>query len=119
MRFNSNLFRNRAIVNVDDESFGITFTHWTRKRRSWSLRWQDVVGIEAAMVEVPFDGDQVRFLFQGADEHWYFISDDMENWSALEGAVRKRYPDFNWSNVDTAKRFENKNKRFPCWKRPG
>jgi hypothetical protein len=118
MRFNTNLFRDRAIVNVDDESFGITFTHWTRKRQSWSLRWLDVVVIEVTMVEVPFNGDQLRLLFQGANGHWYFISDDMENWGALAEVVRKRFLDFNWSNVDVACHLKNRNKRFPCWKQP-
>ncbi len=117
MRFDTNLLKNRAIVNISDECFGVTFTHWARKRRSWSFHWQDVVDIEAVMVELPFDGVQVRFLFQGAGGHSYFISDDMENWGVLEEAVRKRFPDFNWDNLEAAKRYENKDKRFPCWKR--
>jgi hypothetical protein len=115
MRFDTNLIKNRAIIGVCDESFGITFTHWTRKRRSWSLRWQDVVAIDVMMVEVP--DFELGFSFQLADGRAGFLSDNMENWSALEGIVRKRFPDFNWNMVETAKRFENRNKRFTCWKR--
>lgn len=114
MRLDANLVRNRAIINVTDETFGVTFTHWTRKRRSWSLRWKDVTAIEVMLVEsVCFT---LTFYFQVAEERWAALSDDMENWNALEEAVRKRFPDFSWNNVETAKRFENKNKRFPCWK---
>jgi hypothetical protein len=42
----------------------------------------------------------------------------LENWNALEDAVRRRFPDFNWGNVDAARRYENRDKRFPCWKQP-
>ncbi|MEI7935184.1 MAG: hypothetical protein WCK27_00715 [Verrucomicrobiota bacterium] len=115
MRFDTNLLKNRAIVNVSDESFGITFTHWTRKRRSWSVQWRDVIAIEAMVVEVPCF--EAGFVFQLAEKKECFISDDMENWGALEEAVRKRFTDFNWSNADVAKLYENRNKRLPCWKR--
>jgi hypothetical protein len=106
---------NRAIIGVSDEGVGITFTHWTRKRRSWSLRWRDVVAIDAMMVEVP--DFELGFFFQVADGKAGFLSNGMENWSVLEDAVRKRLPSFNWDMVETAKRFENRNKRFTCWKR--
>jgi len=117
MSFNTNLLKNRAIININDEAFGVTFTHWTRKRRTWSFRWQDVIAIEAVMVAIPLNGDQFRFLIQGVGDKRNFISDDMENWSALEDMIRKRFPDFNWANVDAAKVYANMDKRFSCWKR--
>lgn len=115
MHFDKNFLKNRAIINVNDENFGITFTHWTRKRRSGSIQWRDVVAIEAMVVEEP--SFELGFVFYLIRETEYFVSDDMENWEALEDAVRKRFPDFNWSNVDAAKLHANRNKRFPCWKR--
>ena len=115
MHFNTSIFRNRAIINVDDESFGITFTHWTKRRCSWSLRWQEVHAIDAMVVEIPCF--EFGFFFQVSEDKGGFISNDMENWSMLVESVRKRYPDFNWANIDTAKRFENKNKRIQCWTR--
>jgi hypothetical protein len=114
MRFDKNLFKNRAIINVGEETFGVTFTHWGRRRRSWSLRWQDVVAIDVLVVEVP--DFALSYVFQASGNRANFLSDDMENWSALEEAVRKRFPDFDWGNVDTARRYDNRNKRFLCWK---
>jgi len=79
------------------------------------LQWQDVITIEAVKVDIPFDGDQLRLLFQDAGGRWHFISDDMENWAALEKQLRKRYSDFNWDNLDSAK--QHIGTQMSCWRR--
>ena len=109
------LFRDRAIVNFGNESFGVTFTHWGRRGRSWSFRWDNVITIDAVLIETACF--EFRYVFQSSAGQSNFVSDDMENWSAFEDAIRRRFPDFNWSNVEATKRYENRNTAFNCWKR--
>jgi len=105
------IFTNRAVINVSDETFGVTFTHWAWKKGCWSLRWDDVIAIDAMQVEPAFIG--LGFFI--AKNRWKFVSEDMENWNLLQDAVRKGYPDFNWDHFEQAKGFIES--RFPCWKR--
>jgi len=113
MCFDMNLFRNREIIFVNEESFGVTCTHWTRRgnRWSWSLRWENVLAIEAMQIEPA----SIGFVFVTLEERWRFLAEDMENWSALKEAVRMRYPGFNWDNFELAKNYIDT--RIPCWKR--
>ena len=115
MSFDCNFIKNRAIIHVSEEGCGVNFTHWARRRRSWSIRWQDVVAIDAMVVEVPCF--ELGFIFQTAEGWSGFLSDDMENWKTLVEAVRRHFPSFNWENVDAARRYENRDKRVICWRR--
>jgi hypothetical protein len=115
MRINLDLIRDKAVINVGEESLGVTFTHWGRRKKSWSVRWDDVYAINAVGVESPDFALGLKFLLAG--DRTCFLSDDMEKWDALIEAIRKRYPDFNWSNLDMATNYQNRNQSFPCWKR--
>jgi hypothetical protein len=117
MWFDSDLFQHRAIINIKDDSFGVAFTHWTRRRHSWSLRWEDVLAIETMVVEEPCF--ELGFVFQVAQGRSGFLSDDMENWESLKETVRSRFPDLDWGTFEMARLYENKNKRLLCWKRSG
>lgn len=112
-RSNSNSCQKGQVIFVNDESFGVTVTHWfgRRKRLSWSLRWEDVLAIDAMRIEPGYIG----FVFLNTENQWRFLVEDMENWSALEKAVRSRYPDLNWENFELAKNYVET--RVPCWKR--
>jgi hypothetical protein len=112
MWFDIDYFRNREIIFVTAEAFGVRFSHWTRRRRSWSLRWENVLAIDAMQIEPAY----IVLRFLCTEDRWRVLAEDMENWSALETAVRKRYPDFNWENFERAK--SRIDMRFPCWKRP-
>lgn len=113
MRLNSNSCQNGQAIFVNDESFGLTLTHWfgRRKRQSWSLRWEDVLGIDAMRIEPGYMG----FVFLNSENRWRFLVEDMENWSELAAVVKKRYPDFNWENFELAKNYIDT--RVSCWKR--
>lgn len=115
MRFNLDLIRDRAIINAGEESLGVTFTHWGRRKKSWSVRWNDVVAIDAVGTESPNFTVGLKFFLVG--ERACFLSDDMEKWDVLIEAVRRHYPKFNWGNLDMATRYQNRNQSFPCWKR--
>jgi hypothetical protein len=110
--FDINHFRNREIIFVTDEAFGVRFCHWIRRRSSWSLRWENALGIDAMQIEPA----EIALVFLNAENRWRFLSEDMENWGALETTVRTRYPDFDWENFERAKNYIDT--RFPCWKRP-
>lgn len=111
MNFDRNLLRNRTILTVTDEGFGVTFTHWTRKRKSWLANWRDVAEIDAMLIEPGIIG----LLVCMADGREAFLAEDMENWTVFEETVRRQYPDFNWDNYEQAKR--QLDKRLLCWKR--
>jgi len=115
--FSVNSFKDRAIIRFGHEDFGVGFTHWGRKRRSWSMRWQDILRIDAMVVEVPLYGFQLRLLFLDHNTEWRFVADDMENWDAFEQSIRMRIPPFNWANIEQARRYLNRGKRFSCFER--
>jgi hypothetical protein len=117
MRFDKNLFKDSAVITVDEESFHIAPTHWMKRRRSWSSRWEDVVAIDAMWSFAGFYSGYLGFFICMADGRSAFIADDMDNWDAFKEAVRKKFPGFDWENFNRAKSVANK--RFPCWKRPG
>jgi len=106
-------FRNREIVFVTDEEFGVKFTHWISRRYSWSMRWKNVLAIDAMQVEPAY----MELIFLCTENRWRLLAEDFENWSVLEAAVRRRYPDFNWENFERAK--NSIDKRYPCWERQG
>lgn len=112
MPFDKNLFRNREIIFVNEESFGVTRTHWFTKKHSWALRWGDVQAIEAMQIEPATIG----LIFVVAGNEARNAHEDMENWGELETAARKRYAEFNWENFELAKNYVER--RIPCWKRP-
>jgi hypothetical protein len=115
MKFDLDFIRHRAIITTDEESLGVTFTHWGSRRKSWSVPWNDVVAINAIGIESPDFTLGLKFLLIG--DRTVYLSDDMEKWDTLIEVVRKRYPDFNWSNLDMATHYQNRNQSFPCWKR--
>lgn len=110
MKFNLDRFRDRKIISVNDDCFGVTFTHWTRCRKSWAIKWADVLAIDAIQIEPAIIG----FAFVVLNKRWYFAYEDMENWNALESAIKKRYANFNWDNFELAKNYVER--QFPCWK---
>jgi len=111
MFFNKNLFRDSAVIEANDELFRITPTHWLKRKRAWSSKWTEVTAIEAVLAE---PGD-IGFVFQLEDGRQASISEDMTNWPIFLEAVRKRFPDLDWSNFERAR--QNLYTRLLCWKR--
>jgi hypothetical protein len=113
MHLNFNFFRDRAIVNVDAQSVTVNFTHWERKRKSFSLRWEDVNAIKAVQLEPAI----MALVFCTDQELRWSISEDMENWSALLDMVHRNCQGFDWITFEETKGHINKS--LLCWKRTG
>src|SRR5260221_7844584 len=111
MVFDKNLFLDSAVIQVSEDSFRITPTHWLRKRHSWSAPWASVVAIEAVLAE---PGD-IGFIFSFEDRRQSFISEDMQNWPSFLEAVRRKFPGLDWSNFEKAE--QSLYTRVPCWKK--
>ncbi len=106
---NLDAFRDRKLILVADECFGVTFSHWTKRWQSWSLQWQDVVAIDAVQIE-PAD---LGFVFVNARGRPRIVLETMEHWDALVDNIRRRFPGFDWSKIEIARR--SIDMRYSCW----
>lgn len=108
-------FRDRAIIVINDESIGVQFTHWNRRRYSWLFKWDEIQSIKASMHEAACL--EFRLIFESSHSGSAFVAEDMENWDSLEREIRKRFASFDWGKLTIARLYENRNGNFVCWQR--
>lgn len=103
-----------ANIFINEDSFGVKFL--SRLSNAWdsfSFQWNDVFRIDAMRIEP----DGFILVFWTANDRQKFLAENWQNWNLLEQAIRRRYPDFNWSNFDKARKHQGDlSTRFMCWK---
>lgn len=106
---NLDFLRDKARAITDGQSISVTFTHWTRRRQSFSFNIGNVRAVEAVQIE-PATMQLTFVLEDGTRRN---ITDEMSGWSEVLAFVQNHFVQFDRDAYESAK--GDINRVSLCW----